>query len=384
MAYVANRGDWLADPERWQGRTRALEDRLSDTLHERLMQRFVDRRTSALMRSLNQDDGPILAGVAADGAVTVEGHFVGKLAGVSFEPAQGASALENRALRGAAERAVAPEIARRLGQLAGDGDEAFGLAPDGAVFWRGAAAGQLIGGGPFSPRVRLLGELGHAATRERAVRRLEAFVAAEASRTLSVLKQLKAAVADGRLKGLARGLAYQLVEQCGVLDRKMAESQIRALSRKERRALKGLGVRFGAFSLYLPALLEPEAQFICAAFAALASPDWRPPAGALTVLPQPAPPPEALGFRGLRAIAGLAAPVEALERLDGLLRAAPEEDGAIRLSKEVLTNLGWDPGHVERILRALGYAPARKAPAADGSSLSAPPSEQGRNLAGAG
>src|SRR6202021_473162 len=163
LAYVANRGDWLADPQGWQGRTRALEDRLSDMLHERLMQRFVDRRTSTLMRSLAQDSGPILGGIGADGAVTVEGHFVGRLAGVSFEPARGASALENRVLRGAVERVAAPEIARRLGLLAGAGDEAFALAPNGMVLWRGEAVGQLAGGGPFSPRVRLLGELGPAA-----------------------------------------------------------------------------------------------------------------------------------------------------------------------------------------------------------------------------
>ena len=125
LAYVANRADWLADPQTWQGRARALEDRLSDTLHQSLMQRFVDRRTSALLRSLNQHAGPILGGIDPDGAVTVEGHLVGRLAGVHFEPERGASALENRALRAAVERAVAPEIARRLGELASEGDERF-------------------------------------------------------------------------------------------------------------------------------------------------------------------------------------------------------------------------------------------------------------------
>ena len=81
----------------WQGRARELEDRLSDTLHQSLMQRFVDRRTSTLLRSLHQHAGPILGGIGADGAVTVEGHVVGRLSGVHFEPERGASALENRA-----------------------------------------------------------------------------------------------------------------------------------------------------------------------------------------------------------------------------------------------------------------------------------------------
>jgi len=367
LAYVANRSDWLADPQGWQGRARALEDRLSDTLHECLMQRFIDRRTSALLRSLSQRAGPVLGGIGADGAVIVEGHLVGTLAGVAFEPERGASALENRVLRGAVERAVAPEIARRLGELASEGDEAFALAPDGTVTWRGYAAGEIVGGRPFSPRVRLAGEFGAEPARERATRRLEAYVAAESSRRLAVLKRLKAAVADGRLKGLARGVAYQLVEQFGVVDRRKAETQLRALSRSERRTLKGLGVRFGAFSLYLPALLAPEARGIGEVFAELARPGWRPAADALTGLPHPMPPPEALGLRGLRAVAGMAAPVLALERLDALARAGSGHAGAIALTPALLAALGWKQGQAEAILRALGFAPARKSGDAESS-----------------
>ncbi|WP_414695950.1 helicase-related protein, partial [Phenylobacterium sp.] len=148
LAYVANRPDWLADPGGWQGKTRLLEDRLSDTLHEKLMARFVDRRTSVLMRALHIR-ADMLAGVAADGAVTVEGQYVGKLQGVAFQPAQGASVLEEKALRAAAVTAVGPEITKRLGQLAAEPDEAFAFTPDGVVLWRGEAAGAVAGGTPF-------------------------------------------------------------------------------------------------------------------------------------------------------------------------------------------------------------------------------------------
>jgi ATP-dependent RNA helicase SUPV3L1/SUV3 len=359
LAYVANRSDWLRDPAHWQGRTRALEDRLSDTLHERLMQRFIDRRTSALMRGLSLRE-PLLAGVAADGAVTVEGQYVGRLEGVAFDPARGSTALEDRALRAAAERAVGPEIARRLGRLAAESDEAFALRADGGVEWRGELAGQLTGGGPFSPRVRLLGALGSPPARERAARRLEAFIAAEASRRLKSLRALKAAVADGRLKGLARGLAYRLIEAGGVMDRRLAETELHAVSPAERRALKALGVRFGAFSLYLPALLNAEAQRFSAAFAQMASPHWRPGSEGLTPLPDPPPPPGALAFWGVRAVAGLAVPVEALERLDSLIRAAPRQAGGVVLDDAALAGLGWSAEQAARILRGLGFAPARK------------------------
>jgi ATP-dependent RNA helicase SUPV3L1/SUV3 len=360
LAYVANRADWLADPQTWQGRARDLEDRLSDTLHQSLMQRFVDRRTSALLRSLSQRAGPVLSGIDADGAVTVEGHLVGRLAGFHFEPERGATALENRALRGAVERVVAPEVARRLGALASEDDEAFALAPGGVVNWRGEAAGEIVGGEPFAPRVRLIGEFGAEPQRERAARRLEAFASAEATGRLYALKHLKEAIEDGRLKGLARGLAYQLVEQFGVLDRRGADARIRLLSRNERRTLKALGVRFGAFSLYLPSLLEPKAQLLAVAYAELASPAWRPAARALNALPHPAPPPQALALRGLRAAGQIAVPIAELERLDALARAAwPEGAGAIDVTDALLADLGWRRDDAHHILRALGYARMR-------------------------
>src|SRR5580692_7993788 len=366
LAYVANRADWLADPQTWQGRARDLEDRLSDTLHQSLMQRFVDRRTSALLRSLSQRAGPILGGIDGDGAVTVEGHLVGRLAGFHFEPERGATALENRALRGAVERVVAPEVARRLGALASEGDEAFGLAPGGVVNWRGEAAGEIIAGEPFAPRVRLIGEFGAEPQRERAARRLEAFVAAEASRRLYALKHLKEAIEDGRLRGLARGLAYQLVEQFGVLDRRAADARIRLLSRNERRTLKALGVRFGAFSLYLPSLLEPQAQVLAFAYAELASSSWRPDPKTLNPLPRPAPRPQALALRGLRAVGQLAAPITELERLDALARAAwPEGAGASDATYALLAELGWRREDAHHVLRALGFARVREGEGAE-------------------
>ncbi len=356
LAYVANRPDWLVDPAGWQGRMRQLEDRLSDTLHEKLMARFVDRRTSALMRGLRVRH-EMLAGVAGDGAVTVEGQYVGRLSGVAFEAARGSTVLETKALRAAATAAVGPEIARRLGRLAAEPDEAFALTPDGAILWRGEAAAAVAGGRPFSPRARLFGELGEAAARERAQRRIEAWLAAEAGRRLSSLRKLDAAVADGKIKGLPRGIAYRLLENGGVLDRAEVRDEVKALSQVERRALKGLGVRIGAFSLFMPGLLRQDAQAFAQAFAAEAG--WRPPAG-VSRAPDPAPEAWRLAAFGLRPVGRLLVPVTGLERLDERLRAAPRQAGASLLIDQAREELGWSPGETDQILRALGYAPASK------------------------
>ncbi|WP_309644072.1 helicase-related protein [Phenylobacterium sp.] len=356
LAYVANRPDWLADASGWQGRTRQLEDRLSDTLHEKLMARFVDRRTSALMRALNVR-GEMLAGVAADGEVVVEGQYVGRLIGVAFEPAHGSSVLEEKALRAAAVAAVGPEIAKRLGKLAAEPDSAFAVTPDGAVLWRGEAAGAISGGTRFAPRVRLHGELGPAPARERAARRLEAFVAAEAGRRLAPLRRLETAVETGKIKGLARGVAYRLIEAGGVLDRAAVRVEAKGLSQVERRALKALGVKLGAFSLYLPGLLQAKSLSFAQA---LAPPGWRPAPDKVSLLPDPPPSATALAAFGLRAVGRHAVPVEALERLDALIRAAPRQGQGALITDQAREELGWNAEETAAILRGLNFAPVAK------------------------
>jgi ATP-dependent RNA helicase SUPV3L1/SUV3 len=208
--------------------------------------------------------------------------------------------------------------------------------------------------------VRLYGELGGAAARERAARRLEAFLAAEAGRRLRPLRNLDAAVSEGRIKGLARGIAYRLIEAGGVLDRGQVREEAKALSQVERRALKGLGVRLGAFSLFLPALLKPQALAYARALAAPSAGGWRPPADAVSPLPQPAPPAPILAANGLRAVGGLAVPVESLERLDDLLRAAPRQGPGAVFSDQAREALGWSPEEARAILFGLGFSPTAR------------------------
>jgi ATP-dependent RNA helicase SUPV3L1/SUV3 len=356
LAYVANRPDWLTDAAHWRERTCDLEARLSDSLHEKLMARFIDRRTSVLMRGLGSGED-LLAGVGEGGVVTVEGQYVGRLKGVRFEAARGAGALEAKALRGAVVRAVGPEVARRLGRLAAESDKAFALGADGDVLWHGEAAGTLAGDDPFRPSVRLFGELGPAPARERGARRLEAFVAAEASRRLPGLKGLNEALASGALRGLARGLAFRVLEGGGVLARREAEPDLAQLSRVERRALRALGVRFGGFCLYLEEVTREDP--LALAFAARAAPGWRLGAAGMTALAYPFPPVRALGMRGLMRAGRLAVPVTSLERLSGLLRPAGPGGGLI-VSPEAPEALGWTPARLAEVMRGLGFTPVRR------------------------
>src|SRR5690606_32322778 len=125
--YAASRADWLEDAEDWRAKTREVEDKLSDALHEALTQRFIDRRTSALLKGLKREDA-LLAGITEDGEVSVEGHFVGQLDGLEFKPdPRTSSGLEGKAVRNAALRALRPEVSRRLAQIAHASDEEITL-----------------------------------------------------------------------------------------------------------------------------------------------------------------------------------------------------------------------------------------------------------------
>ncbi|MGL5735335.1 MAG: helicase-related protein, partial [Beijerinckiaceae bacterium] len=156
--FVANRPDWLRDPEHWQGVTRAIEDRLSDALHERLAQRFIDRRTSVLMRRL-RENAMLETQVSATGDVTVEGQHVGQLQGFRFIADAQGDTPEAKALRAAAAKALAGEIETRAGKLAAAPDEGFTLASDGSIRWTGEPVAKLIAGERvLAPRAQVLAD----------------------------------------------------------------------------------------------------------------------------------------------------------------------------------------------------------------------------------
>jgi ATP-dependent RNA helicase SUPV3L1/SUV3 len=254
--FAANRPDWLADPEHWQGVARGVEDRLSDALHERLTERFVDRRTSVLMRRL-RENATLEPDFNKTGEVVVEGHVIGRLDGFVFVPDASSGGSEAKALQNAAQNALAGEIAARAARLAKAPDEQFVLAADGTLRWTGAAVGKLYAGEEaLRPRVRLVAdEHLTGAPRDAVEARLNTFVKSHIEKLLGPLAEL-AAAAD--VTGIARGIAFQLVEALGVLDRQRVAEDVKGLEQPARASLRKYGVRFGAYHIYLPALLKPS------------------------------------------------------------------------------------------------------------------------------
>ncbi|MBB4196954.1 helicase [Rhodoblastus sphagnicola] len=266
-AFIANRNDWLIDPEHWQGVARQVEDNLSDALHARLTQRFVNRRASVLMRRL-RENAIMEAEITATGQVMVEGHHVGSLLGFCFTPDPSAVGEEAKTLNAAAQKALATEIEARARRVHEAVDDAFVLANDGLIRWLGEPVARISTGDHLlKPRVKLIAdELLSGAQLEQVQARLDLWLAQHVKKLLGPLEDLE--IGDG-LEGVARGVAFQIGESLGVLERARVADEMKSISQEARASLRKFGVRFGAYHLYLPALLKPAPRALAAQLWAL-------------------------------------------------------------------------------------------------------------------
>ncbi|MGE3245658.1 MAG: helicase-related protein [Beijerinckiaceae bacterium] len=265
--YIANRPDWLGDPEHWQNVTRQVEDSLSDALHERLAHRFVDRRTSVLMRRL-RENAMLESEITATGDVMVEGQHVGVLQGFRFTADPQAEGEAQKTINAAAQKVLAAEIENRANRFGAAVDEAFVLSRDGSIRWLGEVVAKIASGDHLlKPQVRVLAdEQLTGAALEGVQRRLDLWLQQHVRKLLGPVLDLEAG--EG-LEGLARGIAYQISEALGVLDRSRAAGDLRELDQAARGTLRKLGVRFGAYHLYLPQLLKPAPRTLAAQLWAL-------------------------------------------------------------------------------------------------------------------
>ena len=380
---MANRPDWLHDPSHWQERARAVEDRLSDALHERLTQRFIDRRTSVLMKRLRQNED-LMAAVNSNGEVLVEGEYVGRLQGFVFVPDPRADDDQGRVLRAAADQALASEIAGRAQRLATAPDADISLSDHGRINWAGHPVAELKPGAePLKPRAALIaGDELNGPAREAVQARLDGWIAMHIANVLAPLIALRDA---SDVEGLARGVAFRLIENLGALRREVVAEDIRTLDQAARGQLRKHGVRFGAHSIFMPALLKPAPARLLMMLWALTRTDVddafaglpQPPAPGLTSIPaDPAAPQgfyEALGFR---VCGGRAVRLDMLERIADLIRpviAARTYNGGFVITPDMMSLVGCSGEEFAGLLQGLGYRVQRETivPRPSGSEASA-------------
>ncbi|WP_421995479.1 helicase-related protein [Reyranella sp.] len=253
--YISHRPDWIQRAAHWQERARAIEDRLSDVLHQRLMQRFVDRRAALLVRRL-QDEGEMTTSVAAAGEVTVEGEHLGRIEGFRFVPDATEGQTDQKAVLSAALRALRQDLPARLQAFTNSQDGELVFDGQLRVCWGGGPVARLLPSGDvLAPKVEALpSDLLDGPAREEVRKRAAVWVE---TRIRLGLSELMDARATAELPAGARGIVFQLCEGLGVLARRPIEDQLAQLSEEDRKALARLGVRVGVYSLYFPSMLKP-------------------------------------------------------------------------------------------------------------------------------
>ncbi|MDP2334792.1 MAG: helicase-related protein [Reyranella sp.] len=253
--YISHRPDWIQRATHWQERARAIEDKLSDALHQRLTQRFVDRRAALLVRRL-RDEGEMTTSVAAAGEVTVEGEHLGRIEGFRFVPDAAESHADQKAVMSAALRALRQDLPARLQAFAGSADGEIVFDSQLRVCWGGGPVARLLPSGDIlAPKIEALAtDLLDGPAREDVRKRAATWVE---TRIRLGLSELMDARATAELPAGARGVVFQLCESLGILSRRPIEDQLAQLGEDDRKALARLGVRVGVYSIYFPSMLKP-------------------------------------------------------------------------------------------------------------------------------
>ncbi len=380
--FIANRSDWLEAPFYWQARAKEIDDRLSDVLHERLTQRFIDRRTSVLMQRLAKKEG-LMTNIDAGGEVQVEGQFVGRIQGLHFTPDTAAAASDLQALKSASLTAITIEIGHRARNLSMTADPELKLNRNGEIIWMGNVVGHvLVGDHALKPRAEVYADDVLQGTQRDEVReRLQKFTNRHIASLLEPLIKLEEA--EG-FEALARGMAFRLVEHFGVLPRETVTEEVKALSQEDRAKLRGFGARFGAFHVFLPALLKPAATDLRLLLWWLQKQKTSsttghvpaPPANGLTSTLADAEKPDGFyAICGYRICGKRAVRVDMLERLSDLIRdrvfwkpRIPEEQrpsgsiegGGFTIVPDMMSLVGCSGEEFEEILRSLGFRDQKK------------------------
>ena len=354
--YVAQRNGWVEDENHWREETRAVEDRLSDALHEKLTEKFVDRRTSVLLRRLKQKEA-LLAEVNENGEVTVEGEFVGRLDGFRFQADKSAEGAEAKTLRQASLAALAPQFHLRADRFYNAPDTEIDFTEQGGLMWGEHAVGKLVAGAdPLKPMVEVFvdDEAGPDVA-QKVQRRLQHFIDRKIAALFEPLLNLSK---DEALTGLARGFAFRMVEALGVLPRGDVADEVKALDQDSRGALRKHGIRFGQFTIFMPLLLKPAPTRLRLVLWSLANgldvfPE-APPPGLVTVPSGESMPQGYHSMAGYRAAGERAIRIDMLERLADMLRTE-DSRGGFEANPDMLSITGMTLEQFAALMQGLGY-----------------------------
>jgi len=256
-AYVANKKNWTSNYDYWIERTKYIEDKLSDKLHEELTKSFIDKRISVLSRNLKQNIS-LTTEIKNDNEVIIDGQYMGRLKGMKLELDLKSGSLKTdiKSLRKAARQAIAPELMKRANKIISS--EIFKLNDDHKIYWMDDPIAYIVRGKNYlNPKIELLvDEAIDAESKERLKIYLEKKLRELISSELSNLVNLSKAEFKNNY---ARALCYQLFENNGVIKREKVHHMMKNISKEDRLILRKIGVKIGRYHIFLPRMLKPSA-----------------------------------------------------------------------------------------------------------------------------
>ncbi|MBT5823030.1 MAG: disulfide oxidoreductase, partial [Rhodobacteraceae bacterium] len=323
---------------------------------ERLTQRFVDRRTSVLLRRLKQKEA-LLAEVNDKGEVTVEGEFVGRLEGFRFSQDKSASGAEEKTLRAASVAALTPHFHLRADRFYNAPDTEIDFTEQGGLMWGEYAVGKLVAGPEaLKPQVQaFVDDEAGADVIEKVTRRLQHFIDRKIALHMEPLLNLQK---DDTLSGMARGFGFRLIEALGLVARSDVAEDVKALDQDARGALRKHGIRFGQFTIFMPLLLKPAPTRLRLVLWSLAAGHQEfpesPPPGLVTVPSDEHAPAGYHLMSGYRAAGARAIRIDMLERLADMLRTE-DSRGGFEGKADMLSITGMTLEQFADLMQGLGY-----------------------------
>jgi ATP-dependent RNA helicase SUPV3L1/SUV3 len=257
-SYVSNKSNWVENADYWIAKTKEIEDRLSEKLHEELSKSFVDKRISVLSRGLKQDI-ELNTKIIDTNKIYINEHYIGKINGLKIELDYSSTNLDTdiKSLKKAARSGAQQELKNRIEKIINH-QELLELKEDLKIYWQDSKIAEIKPGKNYlNPVIKLfIDDTLEDNDFSNLKLTIENWIEKEKQKHLSDLISIEK---TSLKNSLARGLAYQLFENNGVLNRETASNMIKNLNKEERYELRKKGIKIGKYHIYQPRMIRPNA-----------------------------------------------------------------------------------------------------------------------------
>ncbi len=388
--FITNRAKWLDESDYWQNKAKNIEDKLSDELHRRLTQRFVDKRIVILNKTLKEHNN-LESVIKLDGTVFVEGEEVGTLNGFDFIPSLSQGEKAGPILT-AARKILPREIERRVRELLMSDNAAFKFNNDASILWQNNKVATLLNSEDiYSPKININN---YELLSDEQIKQIELRISEAVQKNIRdilsesinlekpILDNLKVLdkekqntdidnegnkeIEDNNsLSGKALGIAYQVYEGLGSAKTVNLSMSVNNLSENDKRNLARLGLRLGIETIYLPNLLKPASVKLRALLWSVFNQNFPlnalPPDGRVSVIIDPDTNHEYYRAIGFVPLGKLALRADIAERLSALIRVEARK-GKFKINDAMLSIAGSTKIQMEEVLYDMGYIKAGEEP----------------------